>query len=813
MENKDDAELLRDYTVHGSEAAFALLVTRHVDLVYASAMRQVGNPSLAEEVTQAVFVILAQKAKQLSPDTVLPGWLCTTARLTASTELRRIRRQRHYEELAQIEMKAHVPSQAESHWEEVAPLLDHALSRLGESDRNAVVLRFLKGLPLQEVGKELRIDPGTAQKRVARALEKLRRFFLRRGLSISTSVLALHLTQISLQAAPVHISAGLASKVLLADTLSSEPLGGLVGEVVRWMGWLKVKAFTQLVIVVSSTIGVGVAVVSTLSEPADPVYQGKPISQWVNELRVSPPPQRRLEPTNGSWAAILSVGSPSLPYLVKNMRLPENQGERRELAELRAKQANAPDALGEANVDALERRRAAFWALGAIGPFAKPALPDLLKGLTDPDSGVRWLAAEALANISDSSTEVVRALARTLQDSESFVRLQAISTLTQLGTNSVHALPEVIELLDDLDSGPMAASCLGEMGSAAAPAIDRLLEFIPPKASTNGLISGKHQLIRQWDSDGEMRASSAFALGRIGLASPPVLEALQDALDNRLSRVRLRAVQALGRLGASAEVARPRVRGALLDPELDVRREAAVALWRMGGRELEDREALDLALKRVSEQLSLTTVTNDFERFGAGELRSTLSKVLLMMSPSRTELFEHLSSSGLMDQEFLKWIGTHGDSAKSLVPLLVLKLEEQHQESVPYGLLNLLGMVDPTHPLFADRIHALLTHTNVHIRSGAAYLGWSYLDRRVWSEPAVSLLTQCIAEAGSLPCSGPAHSLEQMGTDARSAAQVLQNSLWHPDPYTRFHMASALERVAPDVYEVVLRRIWSGIYP
>jgi len=257
----DDMALLRDYARNNSEQAFAALVSRHVNLVYSVALRQVCDTHLAGDVTQAVFIILARKADKLSQHTVLAGWLCRTARYASANALTIQRRRQRREQEAYMESiltsGGDVPSQAshEETWQQIAPMLDGAMEQLGQKDHDAVVLRFFENKNFAEVGAALGASEDAAKMRVNRALEKLRKFFTKRGVALSGAAITGAISANSVQAAPV----ALAKTVTAIAVAKGVAAGGstliLVKGALNLIAWAKAK--------IAVIVGMGVLIAAT----------------------------------------------------------------------------------------------------------------------------------------------------------------------------------------------------------------------------------------------------------------------------------------------------------------------------------------------------------------------------------------------------------------------------------------------------------------------------------------------------------------------------------------------------------------------
>jgi RNA polymerase sigma factor (sigma-70 family) len=240
MPDTQDMDLVQEFARHNSEAAFTKLVRRHIALVYSVARRCTGNDGDAQDVTQAVFIILARKAAGLRERTLLPGWLYETTRFTAARLLRTNARRQQREQEAYMQSTLNEADSADI-WERLSPHLEDAMAKLAERDRALLVLRFYQDKSGPEAAALMGIREGAAHMRVTRAIEKLRKFFAQRGVTLSGEMIAGAISANFVQAAPVALAKAVTAVALAKGAVASATTLTLIKEALNIMAWTKAK--------------------------------------------------------------------------------------------------------------------------------------------------------------------------------------------------------------------------------------------------------------------------------------------------------------------------------------------------------------------------------------------------------------------------------------------------------------------------------------------------------------------------------------------------------------------------------------------
>ncbi len=266
-------ELVREFVRGQSEAAFAELVRRHLNLVYSVALRFTGQDGEAQDIAQGVFIILARKAAGLRDGTVLTGWLYETTRFTAARGQRANARRRAREQEAYMQS---VETDSTVVWQQLAPHLEAAMAQLAERDRTLLALRFYENKTGPETAALLGIREAAAHKRTARALEKLRKFFGKCGVNSTAQIIAGAISANSVHAAPVVLAKSVTAAALAKGAAASTSTLTLVKGALKIMAWTKVK--TAIVVGVVLFLVTSTAVVGTRLAQTHSVRQ-KPLSE------------------------------------------------------------------------------------------------------------------------------------------------------------------------------------------------------------------------------------------------------------------------------------------------------------------------------------------------------------------------------------------------------------------------------------------------------------------------------------------------------------------------------------------------------
>jgi RNA polymerase sigma factor (sigma-70 family) len=350
------------------------LVREYTDLVYSTARRQVGDPHLAEDVTQAVFVVLAKKINRIEKSTAA-GWLVNAARLASREALRsKIRREKHEIEAARIRRQMGTTVE-EPPAEEMLPLLDDALSRLREADRAAVVMRFLQGRSFAEIGQAMDCNEEAARKRVVRAVDKLRGIFMREGLMPSAGGLMLALATQQAPPAPTHILSSATSAAISSPSSNAEKLAR---GVITTMTSSKIKLVGAILTMVIIAGGIGFKVFPIHRVMAADAPAATPTPPPVN-----PAPAAQDVSTNATFRANIVDSITGKP--VADVRLLSSYQQRpkvRGVADAAGNIAidNIPPGKFQFDVQAVGYTR--WWSEQCVSPFNQKTISDLRTGGT-----------------------------------------------------------------------------------------------------------------------------------------------------------------------------------------------------------------------------------------------------------------------------------------------------------------------------------------------------------------------------------------------------------------------------------------------
>lgn len=242
----DVTRLLDDYVSQGGERAFRRVVEHLQPFVFSSALRRTGNRQMAEDITQSIFISIAQKAPQLRKHPRVMVWISKAIRFAAAKAIRTEQRRRLKHAGYAQHHDATEEAWNDDRWDEAAPHLDASLESLAATDHELILLRFYEGRKFAEIADRFGSTEAACKMRLKRALEKLSRLLANRGVAVPVAVLTASLSAELAKAAPV---AGAAKIAVGALSSGSATTGVLTTEVLGIMSTVKTISVTALAVI------------------------------------------------------------------------------------------------------------------------------------------------------------------------------------------------------------------------------------------------------------------------------------------------------------------------------------------------------------------------------------------------------------------------------------------------------------------------------------------------------------------------------------------------------------------------------------
>ena len=305
-----DIDLLRRYARSGDQSAFAEVVRRRVDLVYSAAARRVGDRHLAEDVTQAVFLILSRKAGSIGLHTPLAGWLLRTVRYAAANAVKIEARRRRHERKAGASMNNGLCSANPSEvliWQEIAPQLDDAVLKLPSADRDAILMRYFEGRNTRELAGAFGVSEDAAKQRVSRAIERLRKRLCGSDIAIPSAAFTALISELAVRSAPAAVTTGV---IGIGGAGVAASAGSVIAKgALAMMTWTKVKACAAA-LAVAAMLGTGGTMLMNQAVAQAPPKESKPAPP---ARRPTPAQPAAADPARGTVASAPPVVVKTVP--------------------------------------------------------------------------------------------------------------------------------------------------------------------------------------------------------------------------------------------------------------------------------------------------------------------------------------------------------------------------------------------------------------------------------------------------------------------------------------------------------------------
>ena len=188
-----DGQLVASFLKEKNEQAFARIVSRYGEMVFAVALRAVRHRQTAEDVTQATFLVLARDAKKIRHAGSLGAWLHGVALRLARKALKRCHKEKVNDVVNELEIAQESFEEIHSAFEQ--QVLDEELQGLPDQYRDALVLHFLQGLTYEETAQQLGLTIGAVEGRIKRGKRELHLRLSKRGVGLTVALAAITWSQ------------------------------------------------------------------------------------------------------------------------------------------------------------------------------------------------------------------------------------------------------------------------------------------------------------------------------------------------------------------------------------------------------------------------------------------------------------------------------------------------------------------------------------------------------------------------------------------------------------------------------------------